>query len=364
MSKALSQQSQAVAVIDTQALLHNFQRVRALAPDSRVLAVIKANGYGHGLATVAKTLADADALAVGTMQEAQELRMLMPEHDIVVLQGLVDAEDVSLCERDNLQVVIHSEYQLKMLESSIVRSPIKCWLKVDTGMHRLGVLPDQVGIMLERCAQSRNISDSLIVMSHLACADEPAHVENQLQMETFDDLEIKAGHDRSIVNSAGLIAFPNAQYEWVRPGIMLYGISPLQDVTAEELNLVPVMTLKSRLIAINHLMQGDKIGYGATWQCPEDMPVGVVGLGYGDGYPRHAPSGTPVLINGQRVPVVGRISMDLITVDLRDLPDAMVGDEVILWGQGLPIEEIAEGAETIAYELVCRLTRRVEYRVI
>ena len=254
-------------MIDTQALQHNFQRVRALAPDSRILAVIKANGYGHGLDAVAKALTDTDAFAVGTMQEALELRLLMPEHDIVVLQGLIDAEDVSLCEQHNLQVVIHSEYQLQLLESASLQSPVRCWLKVDTGMHRLGVLPDQVPGLLKRCMQSANIRDTMVVMSHLACADEPTHVENQLQMETFDDLEISGKHDRSLVNSAGLIAFPGARYEWVRPGIMLYGISPLQDTTAQELNLVPAMTLKSRLIAINHLMQGDNIGYGASWQC-------------------------------------------------------------------------------------------------
>jgi alanine racemase len=231
-------------------------------------------------------------------------------------------------------------------------------------MHRLGVMPDEVDSLLERCARCSNIHQPVTVMSHLACADEPAHVENQLQMETFEDLELERAHERSLVNSAGIIAFPRAQYEWVRPGIMLYGISPLQGSTAEELELLPVMTLKSRLIAINHLVQGDRVGYGATWQCPQDMPVGVIGLGYGDGYPRHAPSGTPVLINGVRAPIIGRISMDLITVDLRDLPDAGVGDEVILWGQGLPIEEIADAAETIGYELVCRLTARVDYQVV
>ena len=211
-------------MIDTQALQHNFQRVRALAPDSRILAVIKANGYGHGLDAVAKALTDTDAFAVGTMQEALELRLLMPEHDIVVLQGLIDAEDVSLCEQHNLQVVIHSEYQLQLLESASLKSPVRCWLKVDTGMHRLGVLPDQVPGLLKRCMQSANIRDTIVVMSHLACADEPTHVENQLQMETFDDLEISGKHDRSLVNSAGLIAFPGARYEWVRPGIMLYAL--------------------------------------------------------------------------------------------------------------------------------------------
>ena len=183
-------------------------------------------------------------------------------------------------------------------------------------------------------------------------------------METFVDLELGQDLPRSLANSAAIIAFPDAHYDWVRPGIMLYGISPLADTTASELDLQPVMTLKSRLIAVNHLLQGDPVGYGATWQCPEDMPVGVVGFGYGDGYPRHVPSGTPVLVNGQRVPIVGRVSMDLITVDLRTLPAAQVGDEVILWGEGLPIEEIAAAAETIAYELVCRLTSRVTFRTV
>lgn len=357
-------QSQAIAVIDSRALKHNLQQVRLLAPNAKVLAVIKANGYGHGLETVAKSMAAADALAVGTMQEAHQLRSIMPEHDIVVLQGIVEVADISQCVQDHLQVVIHSEYQLSLLESARLDTPVKCWLKVDTGMHRLGVMPNVVDSLLERCAACSNIHQPVTVMSHLACADEPAHVENQLQMETFEDLDLGRAHERSLVNSAGIIAFPGAHYEWVRPGIMLYGISPLQDSTAEEFELLPVMTLKSRLIAINHLVQGDRIGYGATWQCPQDMPVGVIGLGYGDGYPRHAPSGTPVLINGIRVPIIGRISMDLITVDLRDLPGASVGDEVILWGQGLPIEEIADAADTIGYELVCRLTARVDYQVV
>ena len=260
--------------------------------------------------------------------------------------------------------MIHSEYQLQLLEQARLAQPVKCWLKVDTGMHRLGVMPEQVPDLLSRCRQCNNIAQPVTVLSHLACADEPEHPENQMQMETFDDLELAEDLPRSLANSAAIIAFPDAHYDWVRPGIMLYGISPLADTTASELDLQPVMTLKSRLIAVNHLLQGDPVGYGATWQCPEDMPVGVVGFGYGDGYPRHVPSGTPVLVNGQRVPIVGRVSMDLITVDLRTLPEAQVGDEVILWGEGLPIEEIAVAAETIAYELVCRLTSRVTFRTV
>ena len=356
--------SQALAHINTRALQHNLDQVRRYAPHAKILVVIKANAYGHGLERVAQALVDADGMAVGTMQEAHELRAIMPDHDIVVLQGITNAADIEQCLQENLQVVIHSEYQLALIEEATLDSPVVCWLKVDTGMHRLGVMPATVDALLTRCNQSDNIAQPVTVLTHLACADEPAHPENQMQMETFDELELGEEMPRSLVNSAGIIAFPDAHYDWVRPGIMLYGISPLSGTTAAELDLQPVMTLKSRLVAINHLLQGDNIGYGATWQCPEDMPVGVVGFGYGDGYPRHVPSGTPVLVNGQRVPIVGRVSMDLITVDLRTLPDARVGDEVILWGDGLPVEEIADAAETIGYELVCRLTSRVTFSTV
>ena len=355
---------QALACINIQALQHNLKQVRQYAPDKKVLAVIKANAYGHGMETAAQALASADAFAVGTMEEAQQLRVFTQDHDIVVLQGISQASDIRHCRDNNLQVVIHSEYQIALIEAVEKAQPIQCWLKVDTGMHRLGVQPDQVASILQRLEKSVNVASPITVMSHMACADEPTHIENQLQMETFGDLEVDEHCPRSMANSAAIVSFPETHYDWVRPGIMLYGISPVQDRPAQELELQPVMTFKSCLIAINQLMQGDSIGYGATWQCPEDMRVGVVGLGYGDGYPRHVPSGTPVLVNGKRVPVIGRVSMDLITIDLRELPEVEVGDEVILWGDGLPIEEIAEAAETIAYELVCRLTSRVEYQVI
>lgn len=363
MSEQFLRTPQAVACINIQALQYNLQQVRRYAPDAKVLAVIKANAYGHGVRAIAKALADADAFAVGTMEEAQQLRTIARQKDIVVLQGIFDAEDIQRCVAHNLQVVIHSEYQLALIEAAIVDQPIQCWLKVDTGMHRLGVLPDQVTAILQRLQQSSNIAESITLMSHLACADEPGHIENQLQIETFDDLEVDEQLPRSLANSAGIVAFPAAHYDWVRPGIMLYGISPITDKTAQELDLQPVMTLKSRLIAVNELMQGDAVGYGGAWHCPQDMPVGVVGIGYGDGYPRHAPTGTPVLINGKLVPIIGRVSMDLIAVDLRELPEAKVGDEVVLWGDGLPIEEIADAAGTIGYELVCRLTSRIEYQV-
>jgi len=355
---------QALACINIQALQHNLQQVRQYAPDKKVLAVIKANAYGHGLGTVAMALSSVDAFAVGTMEEAEQLRAITSDHDIVVLQGISQAQDIHRCINNNLQIVVHSEYQIALIEAATEDRPIPCWLKVDTGMHRLGILPDRVESVLQRLEQSASVDSPITIMSHLACADEPGHVENQLQMESFTDLELDKQYPRSLANSAAIVALPEAHYDWVRPGIMLYGISPVEGKLAQELGLQPAMTFKSRLIGINQLLQGDHIGYSATWQCPEDMSVGVIGCGYGDGYPRHVPSGTPVLINGKRVPVIGRVSMDLITVDLRELPEAEVGDEVVLWGEGLPIEEIADAAETIAYELVCRLSSRVEYQVI
>lgn len=364
MSERHAGAQQAVACINPQALQHNLQQVRQFAPDARVLAVIKANAYGHGLEVAAKALTNADAYAVGTLAEAQHLRPFAQDKDIVILQGVFDSADIQQCAANNFQVVVHCEEQVALFEATTLDSPVQCWLKVDTGMHRLGVMPDQVESILERLKQSLNVAQPVIVMSHLACADEPEHPENQLQIETFDDLEVDIQQPRSLANSAAIVAFKDAHYDWVRPGIMLYGISPLADKTAEDLGLQPVMTLKSQLIAVNRLLQGDSVGYGATWQCPQDMRVGVIGFGYGDGYPRHVPSGTPVLINSQRAAIIGRVSMDLIAVDLRELPAAKVGDEVILWGEGLPVEEIAEAAETIAYELVCRLTTRVEFQVV
>lgn len=355
--------AQAIACINKSALNHNLQRAGRIAPGSRVMAVIKANAYGHGMQTAVEAFDAADAFAVGNIDEAQELYELVRDRKpIVVLQGVEDAESLALCRRHQHEIVVHGEHQVRLLESATGRGGVRVWLKFDTGMHRLGLAPNRLRPVMQRLAAAGCV-DTIRIMSHLACADEPDRPENREQLDRFSELVGGFDGARSLCNSAGLVSFPDAHYEWVRPGIMLYGISPLSHQAAESLELKPAMTLKSRLIAINECRQGDRIGYGATWTCPERMQVGVVGLGYGDGYPRHAPSGTPVLIRGQQVPVIGRVSMDLVTVDLRGLPAAAIGDEVILWGDGLPIETIAGSAGTIGYELVCRLTSRVRYEV-
>jgi alanine racemase len=235
------------------------------------------------------------------------------------------------------------------------------WLKVDTGMHRLGLRPDRVPDLLERLAGDPRIAAPIGLMTHLANADDPDDELTIQQCGRLAHLAPGGTVPLSIGNSAGILAFPESRTAWVRPGIMLYGGSPFARCSAADLGLKPVMTLRSRLIAVNQLSRGDAVGYGGTYVCPESMPVGVVGIGYGDGYPRQAPAGTPVSVRGREVPLIGRVSMDMITVDLRILPEAAVGDEVTLWGRGLAVDRIAERAGTISYELLCRVTRRVRF---
>lgn len=354
---------QALACINTEAFSHNLKQVRIVAPDAKLLAVVKADAYGHSIQIIADALEPADACAVGTIEEADQLNLINTSLPIVILQGVEDHETLQRCIEYQYGIVIHSEYQVRLLENVKTDKKINCWLKMDTGMHRLGFPAEDLQQIQQRLAAIDCVG-SITLMSHLACADEPQHAENKQQLEAFDGMASGFEGEQSLCNSAGLIEFKQAQYDWVRPGIMLYGISPVQAKTAAALNLRPVMTLKSRLIAINHCRKGDKVGYGASWECPQDMSIGVVGFGYGDGYPRHVSSGTPVLINGKQLPIVGHVSMDLITVDLRTMSDVKVGDEVILWGDGLPIEIIANAADTIAYELVCRLTSRVVYEAV
>ena len=354
----------AQATINTSALTHNLQRVRDAAPRSRVLAVIKANGYGHGIECVAKALAEADALGVASLEEALQLRDAGIKSTIVLLEGMFEAAELGRIQLHQLQVVIHAQYQIDMLNALAEKNPtgikLTVWLKIDTGMHRLGFDPSQAGQVLQQLQANRLVSD-IIAMTHLANADDLSDDTTPRQLLTFENTIGDTRLPQSIANSAGILGWPQSQADIVRPGIMLYGVNPFIDGAAADYQLQPVMTLRSRLIAVNRFNKGDKVGYGGSWQCPEEMRVGVVAIGYGDGYPRHAPNGTPVLLNGQRVPLVGRVSMDMLTVDLRSQPNAQVGDEVVLWGDGLPVEQIASQAGTIAYELLCGVTQRVRF---
>ena len=349
------------ATIHTDALRHNLSQVRIRAPDSRVMAVVKADGYGHGLERVARALAGADAFGVAALSDAERLRAAGLSQPIVLLSGFDDDDDLPQLRRLNVETVVHHATQLQMLERAPPGEPIRCWLKLDTGMHRLGFAPEDVREAYARLVAMRAVADDIVLMNHFASSDEFSKPQTREQLRVFAEATAGLPGARSLANSAAVLGWPGAHFDWVRPGGALYGISVVQGKSGADFGLRPAMTLATRLIAVNHIRKGERIGYSATWQCPEDMPVGVAAIGYGDGYPRHVPAGTPVLVNGQRADIIGRVSMDLMTIDLRTQPDAQPGDPVVLWGKGLPVEIIASAAGTIGYEPVCSITRRVRF---
>ena len=354
----------ALVRIDFAALRHNYRVARSRAGGSRILAVVKANAYGHGLEAVAGVLASvgADALGVASIEEALRIREAgVREVPVVLLEGCFTAEEHALLARHRFEPVIHSLAQLEAFLASPPPAPVPVWIKVDTGMHRLGLEPEAFRHVLERLQGHPRIA-TLRVLSHLCCADEPGRPETARQIARFEALTEGLGLERSLANSAALLRNPDAVHDWVRPGILLYGGSPLVGVSAASLGLRPVMTLESRLIAIRDLAPGEPVGYGAAWHAVRSSRIGVAAIGYGDGYPRHAPEATPVLVDGERVPLVGRVSMDMITLDLTHHPGARLGDRVVLWGEGLPVEEVAQRAGTINYELLCGVASRVPIR--
>lgn len=349
----------ATALIHTQALQHNLRIVREAAPTAKVVAVVKANAYGHGLLPVARTLKEADAYAVARIEEALSLRSGGIVKPVILLEGFFCADDLPVLAANNLQTAVHSWEQLEALEQVELPQPIRAWVKLDTGMHRLGVRPDEASAFFSRLAKCKNVVQPFNLMTHFSCADELENPATQEQISLFNCLAQGMGGERALSNSAGILAWTDAHADWVRPGIMLYGISPFPDKVGADHGLQPVMTLKSTLIAVREAKTGERVGYGANWTTQRDTRLGVIAMGYGDGYPRMAPNGTPVLVNGRLVPTAGRVSMDMMTVDLG--PDATdrVGDEVTLWGAGLPVERVAEHVGTIPYELVTKLTPRV-----
>lgn len=346
------------ALLDVQALKHNLAQVRRLAPRARVMAVVKANGYGHGLAWIARSLKDADGFGVACAEEGVQLREAGVAQPVCLFEGFFDAAELPALARERLAPAIHHEDQLRALERAGNRLSLSVWLKIDTGMHRLGFTPAAVPDALARLKSCKAVAE-LRVMSHFANAEVKADPGTQNQLDCFTRLIDGTRMERSLANSAGVIQWPASHVEWVRPGIMLYGVSPLNDVSAQQLGLRPVMTLETTLIAVHQRRKDDLVGYAGEWRCPVDMPVGVAAIGYGDGYPRRTHTDTPVLLNGRRVPVVGRVSMDMITLDLRTQPQAGVGDRVVLWGEGLPVEEIAAKVGTISYELLCNVAERI-----
>lgn len=354
----------AVARIHLDALTHNLGVMRRRAGGARVMAVVKADGYGHGLERVASALAGADAFGVASLEDAERLRAAGHAHRIVLLSGFVGPGDLPRLRELALDSVVHHEAQLRMLQAHPPgpdEGPLRVWIKLDSGMHRLGFPASQAGEVHARLRAVPGVAEDIVLMTHFANSDVFSDDRTSDQVATFERATEGLPGERSLANSAAVLGWPKSHAQWVRPGGALYGISVVPGTTAAEFGLRPAMTLASRLIAVNRVRAGDSVGYGGEWQAPEDMRIGVVALGYGDGYPRAARPGTPMLVEGIEVPLVGRVSMDLITVDLRPAPHADIGSEVVAWGQGLAVERVAAHAGTIGYELVCSITRRVRF---
>ena len=350
-----------IARIDTSALAHNLGRVCALATGARVMAVVKADAYGHRLDLCLPALKEADMLAVATLEEARAIRRLGNGLPVLLLEGVIHAGDLAVAAELALELTLHHQSQVEALER-FGRSPTpRLWLKVESGMHRLGVAAERTRELHQRLMALPGL-EQVNLVTHFASADARDCERTSRQIERFRQAVEGLSGELCLANSAGILGHPDSHADWVRAGIMLYGISPLQGQTGQELGLRPVMTLSTELMAVNQVPAGERIGYGGRFLTTRDMLIGVAAIGYGDGYPRSTIDGTPVLVNGRRCALAGRVSMDMITIDLSACPEARIGDPVVLWGQGLPIETIAEHADTIPYELVCRITRRVRYR--
>ena len=352
-----------IAQINITALQQNFSHIQSIAINSKILAVLKANAYGHGLLAVAEQLKYAGAFGVARIDEALMLRAGGIVKPIVLLEGFFHADELPQIVASNLQVVVHHQSQVTALLAADLEAPVHVWLKIDSGMHRLGIYPEQFHQVYQQLMASPNVLKPLRLMTHFACADEPDNPATVRQLSLFSALIQGCTGELSIANSAGVLAWPNSHGDWIRPGLALYGVSPMVAGRASEHGLRPVMTFTSSVIAVRHVPSGEAVGYGASWIAPHNTRLAVVAIGYGDGYPRNAPLGTPVLINGKRYPIVGRVSMDMTTVDIGD--DLInIGDQVILWGEQLAVEEIAERVQTIPYELLCNITSRVQLRYV
>lgn len=341
------------------ALRHNVRRAKALAEGAQVFAMVKANGYGHGLTVAADAMAgEADGFGVAVLEEARALREHGVSAPILVAEGFFDRDELELARALSLEVVVHSPWQVGLLLEN--PGPLRIWLKLNTGMNRLGLRPD---IALETAGQLTAAGMKPVgVMSHFACADEADDGRSDSQLRLAGEIADTLGLPLSAANSAALIRYPHARAQRVRPGIMLYGSSPFDWQSAAQLDLAVSHRFSARLIAINEVRPGDTVGYGATWTAARPGRIGVVAAGYGDGYPRHAPSGTPAAVNGQPTVLVGRVSMDMLTIDLNGI-QADIGDEVELWGDDVDVDKVARACGTISYELFCQITARPE-RVI
>jgi alanine racemase len=348
------------ATIDTAALRHNLHAVRRKAPGARVMAVVKANAYGHGLVAVAGALGDADAFAVARVDEGLVLRAAGIAKAIVLLEGVFDREQIEAAAAAGFELVVHIPEQIELLRALPHSASFTVWLKLDTGMNRLGFKEADFAAALAQLRTLPQVRAPVRLFTHLASADASSQQATMRQLERFAAATRDEPGDRSIANSAGLLNFPAARGDWVRPGLLLYGVSPIPGEFGADLGFAPVMTLRSRIIAVKAVAVGEQVGYGGAWTAARPTRLAVAAIGYGDGYPRSLGNGAPVLVNGARAALAGRVSMDMIGIDVTDLPgEVRLGDPVVLWGPELPVEEIARHAGTIPYEMLCGISQRV-----
>lgn len=348
------------AAIDLTALAYNLQELRRRVGDAHILAILKANAYGHGLTRIASELNEVDAIGVARLDEALVLREAGIVKPIVLLEGFFAVDELPVLAANGFEAVIHAEHQLLELEQATGLSrSLKVWLKVDTGMHRLGVPREQAVEFYRRLQACPNVQGAPILMSHFACADTPDCEQNQHQRDVFEIIDKQLDAQVSFSNSAALLAGVADKDDWYRPGLALYGVSPFSDKLGGDLQLKPVMTLQASVISVRSIGVGEAVGYAAAWRAERATRIGVIAIGYGDGYPRNAPAGTPVYIKGRYYPIVGRVSMDMLSVELGNESDVQVGDTGQLWGPDLPVEQIAKQVGTIPYELLCNVAKRV-----
>jgi alanine racemase len=347
------------AVIDLQALRHNYQLAQSLAPKSKTIPMVKANAYGHGAVKVAQALADiAPAFGVACIEEAMELRSAGIKQPILLLEGVFDASELKLAATKGFWVMVENHQQKEAIINTDLALPLNVWLGVDTGMHRLGFQPKEIAEVYQTLNSSRNISQPIVFTSHFACADDLDSGATPAQIDVFKACAPVTAL-QSLANSAAILGWPKAQREWQRPGYMLYGNSPFSAPHENADQLKPVMSFESAVISLRTIAAGESVGYTANWTAERESSIATITVGYGDGYPRNASNGTPVLVNGVRCPLVGRVSMDMITVDVTALNDVAIGDKVVLWGPDLPVNEVAKFCNTIGYELLTRMPGRV-----
>jgi len=349
------------ATINLEALRHNLRVVQATAPHSRIMAVVKANGYGHGVLNVARGLKAADGFAVLNLEEAISLREAGFKQTLLLLEGAFSPDELELVSQHEITLVVHNVRQLDMLEKAALSQPVSVFAKLNTGMNRLGFSPPEYKAAVGRLSACPSVGD-IALMTHFATADESLGIEDPYRI--FSEASVGMRYPVSLANSAAILRYPHTHADWVRPGIMLYGASPIAGTPASTFQLRPAMNLRSEVIAVQSLKQGDSVGYGCKFTAVRESRIAVVACGYADGYPRHAPNGTPIQVAGKATHTVGRVSMDMLFADITDIPQADIGSPVELWGEQVPVDSVAEAAGTVGYELLCALAPRVLVKVI